>query len=220
MTETTEVIIETNKAPTHAIIWLNCLWSTCQDFLPIGKQFKIPYYLAIRFIFPHAPVQPVTLNNGIEMRAWYDITSLDRNSNQDVNGIRQSEQQLITLIQQQTEQGIPANHIFIAGFSQGGAMALHTGLRYPKKLAGIIALSTYLPLADHLKTERHNSNHQLPIFYAHGEFDPVIENDFVTTSYETLTALNYPVDMFYYPMAHTVCNNEIADLSKWITKHR
>lgn len=218
MKNAAEIIIETGKNPTHAIIWLHGLGADGNDFVPIVPQFQFPESLSIRFIFPHAPVQPVTINNGYKMRAWYDILGLDRNSNQDETGIRKSEQFIQQLIAQQIAQGIQAKNIFIAGFSQGGAMALHTGLRYPEKLAGIIALSTYLPLADLVEAEKQSANHDIPIFLAHGKSDSVIELDFARLAKSRLEKFNYPVDWHIYNMAHSVCNEEIKDLSQWITK--
>lgn len=216
MVKTTEIIIDSGAEPTHTIIWLHGLGADGHDFVPITKELSLPKDYALRFIFPHAPIQAVTLNAGMEMRAWYDILGLDRSSNQDKAGIRRSEARLHDLIDQQIAQGICCENIFIAGFSQGGAMALHTGLRYPKKLAGIIALSTYLPLADLVEAERHAENHQTPIFFAHGEFDPVISLDFAKTSCQQLQRLNHPIDWHVYPMAHSVCSEEINDLSAWM----
>lgn len=219
MTTNTEIILETGADPTHAIIWLHGLGADGHDFVPIVKELELPDTLPLRFIFPHAPVQPVTLNAGMEMRAWYDIIGLDRNSNQDDAGIRKSEQLIQQLIAQQIKQGIPSQRIFIAGFSQGGAMALHTGVRYPEKLAGIIALSTYLPLADLLADERHVANHDTPIFLAHGKFDPVIPIDFAETSRDKLTTLGHAIEWQLYPMAHNVCNEELSNLSQWLVAH-
>jgi len=161
----------------------------------------------------------VTLNQGMKMRSWYDILGLDRTSQQDTEGIRSAERSILALIDEQIQQGIPSSKIFIAGFSQGGAMALHTGLRYPEKLAGIIALSTYLPLADLVEIERHSSNHETPIFYAHGHYDEILPEDFATSSCATLRTLDYFVELKLYPMGHTVCIEELKDLSAFIVKH-
>lgn len=163
--------IETADNPQYSIIFLHGLGADANDFAPFAQELQLPEDVAIRFVFPNAPVLPVTLNNGIKMPAWYDILGLDRNSNQDEKGIKQSEQMIQQLIEQQIKHGIASENIFLGGFSQGGAMALHTGLRYPEKLGGIIALSTYLPLADLVAAERHETNHETPIFYAHGTFD-------------------------------------------------
>lgn len=216
MNNIAEVIIETQPDPDIAIIWLHGLGADGHDFAPIVRELDFSNDFAIRFIFPHAPIQPVTLNNGMEMRAWYDILGLDRNSEQDDTGIRKSEKLIQQLINQQLSQGISAKRIFIAGFSQGGAMALHTALRYPEKLAGIIALSTYLPLADLIADEIHSNNTETPIFFAHGEFDPVLPLDFAEISRDKLIALDYNVDWQVYPMAHSVCAEEITALRQWI----
>jgi len=212
------IIVETNDNPTHAIIWLHGLGADGRDFVPIVPTFEFSPTFAIRFIFPHAPVQAITLNNGLRMRAWYDILGLDRNSNQDTDGIRKSELLVHHLIAKQISEGIPSERIFIAGFSQGGALALHTGLRYPQKLAGIIALSTYLPLADLVEMEKTAINETIPIFLAHGTSDTVIDIDFAKLSKDRLEKLNYAIDWHIYAMAHSVCSEEIRDLSNWITQ--
>ena len=216
MTNSPDIIFDTAPEPTHAIVWLHGLGADGNDFVPIAKELDIPNENPVRFIFPHAPVQAVTLNAGMKMRAWFDILGLDRNSNQDDAGIRKSEMRIQAIITNQIDQGIPAENIFIAGFSQGGALALHSGLRYPKKLAGIIALSTYLPLADLVEAERHAENHETPIFFAHGELDPIIPLDFAETSRDTLQSLNHAPAWKTYPMAHSVCADEISDLRAWL----
>ena len=216
MSHADAVIIETGATPTHTIIWLHGLGADGHDFESIVPEITLPKDVVVRFIFPHAPVQPITLNGGMAMRAWYDILGLDRTSEQDAQGIRQSERLIQQFIAEQIEQGIASERIFIAGFSQGGAMALHTGLRYGKSLAGIIALSTYLPLADAVADERHAANRHTPIFIAHGEFDPVLPLEFAQVSRDVLVSLGHAIDWHTYPMAHSVCPEEIAQLSQWL----
>tara|TARA_R110000868_G_scaffold158036_3_gene385824 strand:- start:80514 stop:81167 length:654 start_codon:yes stop_codon:yes gene_type:complete len=213
--DNTPIIVETNDNPTHAVIWLHGLGADGHDFVPIVDTLQL-HDKAIRFVFPHAPVQAVTINGGAEMRAWYDILGLDRDSNQDEIGVRESEQLISTLIDEQIEAGIAAENISIAGFSQGGAMALHIGLRYPKKLAGIIALSTYLPLADHVETDRSDANQNIPIFMAHGFSDAVLPFSFAELSRDRLQDLGYTIDWHEYKMGHEVCGDEIGDLSSWL----
>ncbi len=211
------VIIETNANPTAAIIWLHGLGADGFDFVSIVDQLKLPKDMAIRFIFPHAPEQAVTLNQGMFMRAWFDILGLDRNSKQDVTGIQTADKNIQALIAEQIAQGIPAYKIILAGFSQGGAMALHTGLRYPEKLAGIMGISTYLPVADHLATEKHSANDATSILIAHGTEDAVLPLSYAESTKEYLSNLNYHIDWHIYPgLEHSVCLEEINDISKWI----
>jgi phospholipase/carboxylesterase len=210
------VEIETAANPVCSIIWLHGLGADGNDFAPIVPELVSPQWPALRFVFPHAPVRPVTVNNGMAMRAWYDIYGFDRLSQQDEAGVRQSIAQVEALIAREQERGVPNERILLAGFSQGGAIALAAGLRHAQKLAGIIALSTYLPIADSLAGERSAANASTPIFWGHGTFDPVVILQRGVDSRTALEALGYHVAWHTYPMAHAVCAEEIADLRQWI----
>jgi phospholipase/carboxylesterase len=212
------ITIASGENPQYSFIFLHGLGADANDFVPFVDELSLPNDIAIRFVFPNAPMLPVTINNGMKMSAWYDILGLDRMSKQDETGIKQSEQAIQQCIDYELEQGIAADHIFLGGFSQGGAMALHTGLRYSQKLAGIIALSTYLPLADLVAAERHATNHDTPIFYAHGTFDPVIPLELAELSLDELQNHQYPIEWHAYPMMHSVCQEEIDDLSLWLSQ--
>jgi phospholipase/carboxylesterase len=207
---------ETAANPVYSIIWLHGLGADGHDFAPIVPELVSPQWPALRFVFPHAPVRPVTINNGMAMRAWYDIYGFDRLSQQDEAGVRQSIAQVEALIAREQERGVPSERILLAGFSQGGAIALAAGLRHPQKLAGIIALSTYLPIADSLPAERSAANASVPIFWGHGTFDPVVILQRGIESRTALEALGYQVEWHTYPMPHAVCPEEIADLGHWI----
>ncbi len=203
--------------PTAAVIWLHGLGADGHDFEPIVAELSFTAKAHTRFIFPHAPHRPVTINNGYVMRAWYDIIAIDKNVVEDETGIRASAQQTIELIAQQTTAGISSRRIVLAGFSQGGAIALYTGLRLPQPLAGIMALSTYLPLAAQLDKERHHSNQQVPIFMAHGLYDTVVPLVLAEETYRLLHSQGYPINWFTYPMPHSVCPEEISDVSDWLS---
>jgi phospholipase/carboxylesterase len=207
---------ETAANPAWSIIWLHGLGADGNDFAPIVPELVSPQWPAVRFVFPHAPVQPVTINNGMAMRAWYDVYGFDLMAQQDEMGIRASIKHLEALIAREQERGIPAERILLAGFSQGGAIALAGGLRYPQKLAGIVALSTYLPLAASLAAERSAANADIPIFWGHGTVDPVVVLQRGADSRAALEALGYHVDWHTYLMPHSVCPQEIADLKQWI----
>ena len=210
------IIINPKSSVTHAIIWLHGLGADGSDFVPLIPQLALPQDHSIRFIFPHAPVRPVTINNGFEMPAWFDIISLERTEKQDEQGIKQTQQTIEALIQEQLDQGIPSNNIFLAGFSQGGAMALYTALRYDKPLAGIVALSTYLPLADALDNEANAANKATPIFMAHGNFDNVVLPEWGTRTKQRLQKNGYQLQWHDYDMDHSVCQQEISDLASWL----
>ncbi len=210
------IIIETCSPVTACVIWLHGLGADGNDFSGIVEQLQLPQHTGIRFIFPHAPVRPVTLNNGFAMRAWYDIYSLGESFREDRAGIETSEQAIRLLIQQQQEAGIPSTRIIVAGFSQGGAMALHTGLRFPQPLAGIMGLSTYLPLYKHLADESRPENKHTPIFLAHGELDQVILVQFAQKTCQYIMQLGYKVEWNAYPIGHQVCLPEITDISRWL----
>ncbi|UJJ59997.1 MULTISPECIES: dienelactone hydrolase family protein [Rhodanobacter] len=207
---------ETGTSPRYSIIWLHGLGADGHDFAPIVPELVDPAWPALRFVFPHAPVRPVTINNGMSMRAWYDIIGFDARAPQDEAGIRASIAAVGTLIEREHARGVPSERIFLAGFSQGGAIALSAGLRHAEKLAGIIALSTYLPISATLAAERSAANAATPIFQGHGSADPVVALPRGTASRDALQALGYPVDWHTYPMAHAVCAEEIDDLRRWL----
>jgi phospholipase/carboxylesterase len=207
---------ETAASPVYSVIWLHGLGADGHDFAPIVPELVSPQWPALRFVFPHAPVRPVTVNGGMAMRAWYDIYGFDLLSRQDEAGVRQSIAEVEALIAREQERGVPSERILLAGFSQGGAIALAAGLRHSEKLAGIIALSTYLPIADSFAAERSTANASVPIFWGHGTFDPVVVLQRGVDSRLALEALGYQVDWHTYPMPHAVCPEEIADLRHWI----
>ncbi|MFC5581406.1 alpha/beta hydrolase [Rhodanobacter terrae] len=207
---------ETASDPRYSIIWLHGLGADGNDFAPIVPELVDPAWPPLRFVFPHAPVRPVTINNGLSMRAWYDIAAFDLHARQDEAGMRASIGEVETLIARERGRGVPSEHILLAGFSQGGAIALAAGLRHPERLGGIIALSTYLPLLATLAGERHAANAALPIFWGHGTLDPVVILQRGTDSRDLLQSLGYTVDWHIYPMAHSVCAEEIGDLRRWL----
>lgn len=207
---------ETASDPLHSIIWLHGLGADGNDFAPIVPELVAPDWPALRFVFPHAPVRPVTLNGGTPMRAWYDIRGTDIASKQDETGIRQSIEQVEALIAREVQRGVPASRIVLAGFSQGGAVALATALRHVDTLAGIIALSTYLPLHDKTAAESNDANRATPIFQAHGSADPVVMPHLGDMTRDWLRAAGHHVDWHSYPMGHQVCAEEIGDLRRWL----
>jgi phospholipase/carboxylesterase len=200
--------------PDASIIWLHGLGADGSDFVPVAQELALPF--AVRFVFPHAPVMPVTINGGYVMPAWYDIVDNDIAGNQDEAGIRMSAAELDALIENEQFRGVAANRIVLAGFSQGGAIVLQAALRYPKKLAGVLALSTYLPLAAKLDMEKSAANLALPIFMAHGVADTVIPMMAAARSGEQLVAQGYEVEWHEYPMAHSVCPQEIDDIRRFL----
>lgn len=210
------VEIETGTSPSFTILWMHGLGADGHDFVPIINELKLPKEKPIRFIFPHAPERPVTINNGYVMRAWYDIRGSDINALEDEVGIRDSQKAIDALIENEIKRGIAAEHIVLAGFSQGGAMALQAGLRQKNKLAGVMALSCYLPLADSLASEAQSANAMIPIFMAHGTFDPVIPLSLAIDSREKLHLANYHAEWHEYPMAHAVCMPLINDIDIWL----
>ena len=210
------VELETAANPTHSIIWLHGLGADGNDFAPIVPELVDRAWPALRFVFPHAPVRPVTINNGMSMRAWYDIVGFDLQSQQDEAGVRASMHEVETLITREHERGVPSERIVLIGFSQGGAIALAAGLCHAQKLAGITALSTYLPIAAVLARERHPANAATPIFWGHGSADPVVAMQRGVDSRDLLQSLGYTVAWHTYPMAHAVCPEEIADLRRWL----
>jgi len=204
--------IETAPNPAAAVIWLHGLGADGHDFEAIVPELKLPK--PVRFVFPHAPVRPVTINQGMRMRAWYDIFQFGGGA-EDEKGIRESQGLLEALIR---EQPVPARAIVLAGFSQGGAIVLQTALRYPERLAGVIALSTYLPLAGKLKAEKSPANQDLPIFMAHGQYDDLIPLNRAQKSRELLVDAGYKVEWHDYPMPHSVCGEEIADIASFLVR--
>ena len=207
---------ETAANPTHSIIWLHGLGADGNDFAPIVPELVAKDWPALRFVFPHAPVQPVTINNGMSMRSWYDIIGFDPQSRQDEAGVRASVAAVDALIAREHERGVPDERIVLAGFSQGGAIALAAGLCHAQELAGIVALSTYLPISEAIARERHAANAATPIFWGHGSADPVVVMQRGIDSRDRLQALGYQVDWHTYPMPHAVCAEEIADLRRWL----
>ena len=207
---------ETAANPVYSIIWLHGLGADGHDFASIVPELVSPDWPALRFVFPHAPVRPVTINNGMAMRAWYDIYSFEPKAPQDEKGTREAISQVEALIAREHARGVPSERIVLAGFSQGGAIALAAGLRHAEKLAGIVALSTYLPIADKLPAERSAANAEVPVFWGHGSFDPVVVLQRGLDSRAALEVLGYKVDWHIYPMAHAVHPQEIADLRRWI----
>lgn len=208
--------LESAPHPTAAVIWLHGLGADGNDFAGLVPELDLDGCPPIRFIFPHAPSMPVTLNGGYIMPAWYDILGLNLVDRQDAAGIRQSEQAVIALIENEVARGIPHARIVLAGFSQGCAMALHTGLRLPSRLAGIMALSGYLPLGDRFASERNAANAQTPVFMAHGTQDPVVVLERGEKSRDALAAMGHPVQWHTYPMQHAVHPREIADISAFL----
>jgi phospholipase/carboxylesterase len=208
--------IETGKDPTASIIWLHGLGADGNDFAPIVPELRLPG-ATIRFVFPHAPVRPVTINAGMRMRAWYDIADgADRR--EDERGVRASQASIETLIAREKERGTKAENLVLAGFSQGGAIALHTGLRHSERIAGIMALSTYVPIGEKLPAEASIANRDVPIFMAHGTYDPIIPLNRAEQSRGLLQSLGYPVEWREYRMPHSVCPEELADIGAWLGK--
>jgi phospholipase/carboxylesterase len=216
MLQTIEV--ETAPTPNAAIIWLHGLGADGHDFEPIVPELVRRGERAWRFIFPNAPVRPVTINGGMSMRAWYDLKGLDRRAAEDLAGFRDSDMQIRRLIAREGERGIPPAHIVLAGFSQGAAVSLYTAPRYPAALAGVMALSGYLPAEGSLPAERAPANDATPIFMAHGREDAVLSMELGVQSRDYLTAAGYAVEWRDYPMAHAVCAEEIADIRHFLLR--
>ena len=212
----TTVEIEPKGAARSSVIWMHGLGADARDFEPIVPELHLPDGLGIRFVFPNAPIRPVTVNGGMRMRAWYDVLSMDLPRQEDPDGVYASERAIHELLEREKRRGIPAERIVLAGFSQGGAMALHTGLRYPERLAGILALSCYIPLASKLNSERRLANQQTPIFMAHGDYDAIIPMRYGQQGAESLENLGYKVAWQDYGMGHEVCWEEIRDIAKWL----
>lgn len=210
------VELDTGDNPIGSVIWLHGLGADGGDFEPIVPELRLPADLPLRFVFPHAPVRPVTINGGMAMRAWYDILSLDSQGRADAEGVHQSTALLEALIDREVERGIEPDQIVVAGFSQGGAIAINAVLHSSLKLAGLMALSTYIPLPGELAASR--GNRELPVFMAHGSFDPMIQMQWGRASADSLAAAGFSVEWHDYPMAHAVCPEEINDIRAWLLK--
>lgn len=213
------VVLDPATTATAAVIWLHGLGADGFDFVPVVNELQLPATLPLRFIFPHARPRPVTINNGYVMRAWYDIKQLGgRSPVEDDAGIRESAQVVSDYIQQQNAAGIATSRIVVAGFSQGGAIALHTGVRCPQRVAGILALSTYLPLQRSVAAEATPANRDVPILMCHGTYDPVVPAAMGVASRDVLQGLGYRIDWRTYPMEHSVSMEEIADIGTWMVE--
>jgi len=211
------VEIETSPAPTHAVIWLHGLGADGNDFVPIVSELELPA-APVRFVFPHAPMQPVTINHGHVMRAWYDIVGVEFGRREDERGVRASQHRLEQLIARENERGIVTGRIVLAGFSQGGAIALQTGLRHRQRLAGIMALSTYVPLASSVAQERDPANADTPVYMAHGTQDEIIPLHVAQRSRQMLVELGYRVEWHEYVMPHSMCMEELDDVGAWLRR--
>jgi phospholipase/carboxylesterase len=209
------VEVTTGENPQGSVIWLHGLGADGHDFEPIVPELRLPADLSLRFIFPHAPVQPVTINGGMAMRSWYDIVSFDSEGRADRAGLLESSDLLEGLITREIERDIAPQKIVVAGFSQGGAVAIHTALQTEHPVAGLMALSTYMALPDDAASAV--SRKDLPIFMAHGSFDPVLRMEWGRSSADRLIEVGYAVEWHEYPMAHAVCPQEIADISNWLS---
>jgi phospholipase/carboxylesterase len=215
MTEFLETVeLETGPTPAAAIVWMHGLGADGHDFAPIVPELTLA--VPVRFVFPHAPMRAVTINGGAVMRAWYDIRAVGGERREDGDGVRASQKEIEALIARERGRGIPPSRLVLAGFSQGGAMALHTGLRHPERLGGILALSCALPLADQLADEAAAANRDVPILMAHGTHDDVIPLARARRAHDTLIGLGFRVEWREYPMPHAVCPEEIAEISMWL----
>lgn len=210
--------LETGSHPTHTIIWMHGLGADGHDFVPIVDELALRATMRVRFVFPHAPLRPVSINRGMVMRAWYDYDLIDTNAglHENMESLHESQRSVEALLARENQRGIGPRNIVLAGFSQGGALALHTGLRYPEKLAGVMALSCNLPLPQTLAGEAHHANLPTSVFMAHGESDNVIPMIVAAASRRQLVELGYAVEWHEYRMAHSVCEEEIVDISKWL----
>ena len=212
------VVLEPDSKADACVIWMHGLGADGNDFVPIIPMLGLPVGHSVRFIFPHAPVRPVTLNMGMAMRAWYDIKSLTAEGREDAEGIAASARRIEGLIAELRDEGIAPDRVVVAGFSQGGAVALHTARGYAVRLAGVLALSTYLPLRDRLADHAHAANRDLPILMMHGSFDGVVSPEFGSASKDRLLEAGYRVDWRTYPMEHQVSPEQIADIGRWLNE--
>jgi phospholipase/carboxylesterase len=209
---------QTGPNPEVSIIWMHGLGADAHDFEPAVPMLQLDSGRSLRFVFPNAPVRPVTIDGGLQMRAWYDLKSMDRDGPEDEDGIRASAAAIDALIQQERDRGIAAERIVMAGFSMGGAMALFTALRYPQKLAGVLALSTYVPISQATFAEASQANHGLPIFMAHGTMDEVVPFNFARNSRKRLHQHDYAVEWHEYPMAHSVIPEELEHIKVFLER--
>jgi phospholipase/carboxylesterase len=209
--------IETGPQPAAAVVWLHGLGADGSDFVPVVDALDLPD-APIRFVFPHAPMRAVTINQGYVMRAWYDIVSTDLERRADERGVRDSQRLVEALLAREKSRGIPARRLLLAGFSQGGAIALQTGLRHPERLAGIMALSCYVPIAGSLEPERTEANRDVPVFMAHGLYDPIIPVRLARESHDLLARLGYDVEWHEYPMEHSVSPEEVEAIGAWLRR--
>ncbi len=209
---------ETGPSPQWTVLWLHGLGADGHDFAPIVPELVRPHWPAVRFVFPHAPVRAVTINNGLSMRAWYDIAGMDFASRADAAGVAESVTQVEALIAREAERGVPPSRLVLAGFSQGGAVTLAAGLRREQPLAGLVALSTYLPGGEAAASQRHHNAVAQPVFFAHGQGDQVIPIQHGLASAQALGRVGFDVAWHQYPMAHQVCAQEIADLGQWLDR--
>jgi len=209
--------VETAPSPRAAVLWMHGLGADGYDFVDLVPALGLGA-TPVRFVFPHAPMRPVTINRGMAMRAWYDVRDDVGTRREDASGVRESQARIEALIAREKSRGIAADRVVLAGFSQGGAMALHTGLRYPERLAGIMALSCYLPLVDHFPGEATAANRATPIFMAHGTHDPLIPLDRARQARDTLARLGYRVEWHEYPMPHSVCDAEVVHIAEWLAR--
>jgi phospholipase/carboxylesterase len=211
--------IETGKQPRHSVLWLHGLGADGHDFEPIVPELLRAGWPPLRFVFPHAPVRPITLNGGMRMRGWYDIHGLELMAIEDEAGILASVAGVERLIARERQRGVDSQRILLAGFSQGGAVALAAGLTHPERLAGIVALSTYLPIAARIEAQRAPIQGGLPVFIGHGAVDPIVPQMLGLAARQRLQAWGHPVDWHSYGMPHSVCAEEIRDLSGWMERH-
>jgi phospholipase/carboxylesterase len=209
---------QTGDAPTATVIVLHGLGADGNDFVPFVQELDLTAVGPVRYVFPHAPTMPVTINGGYIMRAWYDILGADMARREDEAGLRRSMAEITALIDAERASGIAASRIVLAGFSQGAAMTLLTGLRYPERLAGLVGMSGYLPLAGRLTAERSTANDDVPVFLAHGRGDPVVPYAAGVATRDALRSMGYPVEWHEYPMQHSVCMEEVADLNRWLLR--
>jgi phospholipase/carboxylesterase len=212
------IVMTPATPPTSSVIWMHGLGADGTDFVPLVPELRLPDQVAPRFIFPNAPVRPVTVNNGMPMRAWYDIYSRGLRDREDAAGIRESAARVAGLIDAERTAGIAAARIVLAGFSQGGAVALQAGLRYPQRLAGILALSTYLPLRASLAAEAVAADHAIPILMCHGRHDPIVPLELARQSFDALNAAGFAPRWLDYPMEHQLCAQEVVAISQWLAQ--
>ena len=206
---------ETGTSPKHSVIWLHGLGADGRDFSDLPRMLNLPAEMAIRFLFPHAPMRPITLNGGMTMRGWYDLTGLEASRKEDLDGLQASSELVAALIYQEVARGIPADQILLGGFSQGGALSLYLGLRYPNRLAGIVGLSAYLPAASRVRVERSEVNQNTQVFMGHGLHDPMVSLQSGDASRQLLEELGYPLTWRTYPMQHSICESEMRDLAEF-----